>query len=387
MDITLADGIRSKHNCALPLPTPNLQPSGQLTYQTTVISRRKDTHKPQLRSNDTVQARENATTPEDSQPSVSTSSLRKELKSNWSYGKLSIAAGTIVATVTLAALIFLVIWYFKRERRAKRLRQLANQSQDPFFHSAVTLTEDSSKTLDDFLMKDVLPERTSLMFSRSRSPSVTFVIDEADRRNSTSKLYRNSYEASTNSLTKLDSLTRVSTDGTRPSLLASDLTKTTSNNSLQPASIGTPRASTCSTAPTTARSSQLWTTTTGTTVTELTSVSSRELTNSHTSSSIPSSCNATSGSGSSQLAAQTPNTSRTSSRISGRGHRPIQSPTRFFRQGSSPRKVEADSHRPCDTAVVAPVAEVAEPPKNSGQSPRLPSIPPTPSPLFRLSEA
>ncbi|KAJ5637629.1 hypothetical protein N7490_007508 [Penicillium lividum] len=158
---------------------------------------------------------------------------RKSKESSWTYAKKpSIAAATIIATVTLCAIIFLLIWYLKRrrQRRARRLFDMENRIDDPFNRSSLSLTEGTSKTLDEFLLKDVRPERTSLMFSRSRSPSFTFVVDENDCRNS-ARLYRGSYNASSNNLSKLNSLTRVSTDGTRPSMVLSDLIPMKSNSS------------------------------------------------------------------------------------------------------------------------------------------------------------
>lgn len=151
--------------------------------------------------------------------------------SNWTYAKKpSIAAATIIATITFFAIIFLLIWYLKR-RRAQKARQrlnMENQLEDPFNEPNLALTEDTSKSLDEFLLKDIEPERISLMFSRSRSPSFTFLVDENDRRNS-SRLYRGSYDTSSMSLSKLDFLTRVTTDGR--SMVLSELTSTTSNSS------------------------------------------------------------------------------------------------------------------------------------------------------------
>ncbi|KAJ5660055.1 hypothetical protein N7507_006506 [Penicillium longicatenatum] len=153
---------------------------------------------------------------------ATTKSSHKSIGSSWTYAKKpSIAAAIIIATTTFFALIFLLIWYLKkrRERRARQRLDMENQLEDPFNESSLALAEDTSKDLDRFLLRDLEPERTSLMFSRSRSPSFTFVIDEYDRRNPTSKLYRSSYDASSAmSLSKLDSLTRVSTDGPKPSV-------------------------------------------------------------------------------------------------------------------------------------------------------------------------
>ncbi|KAJ5880758.1 uncharacterized protein N7473_011811 [Penicillium subrubescens] len=209
-------------------------------------------------------------------------------------GKPSIAAATVLGVVTFAALLFLAIWYIRHKRRHRQHKSW-NQNQD-FGQSEITLGEDTSKTLDYFLMKDIPHERTSFMFSRSESPSITFVVEEAERSS-----LNKCYSPSTNSLSKIETITRISTDGARPSLLSSELTAMTSlqstaanDSSSKPAS-ATPRTSMSSsqlwttitsstecqsltsretTVPPTAESSQLWTTTTGST--ETGSVASRE---------------------------------------------------------------------------------------------------------------
>ncbi|KAJ5802474.1 uncharacterized protein N7503_004924 [Penicillium pulvis] len=158
-------------------------------------------------------------------------STHKPKGSSWTYAKKpSIAAATIIASVTFFAIVFLLIWYFKRKRQQKARQRLntENQLEDPFNVSSLVLNEDTSKSLDEFLLKDIEPERTSLMFSRSRSPSFTFVVDESYRRNPT-RLYRGNYDASSMDFSKLDSLTRVTTDGRSMGL--SELTPTTSSSS------------------------------------------------------------------------------------------------------------------------------------------------------------
>lgn len=158
-------------------------------------------------------------------------STHKPKESSWTYAKKpSIAAATIIASITFFAIVFLLIWYLKRRRQQKARQRLnmENQLEDPFNVSSLVLNEDTSKSLDEFLLKDIEPERTSLMFSRSRSPSFTFVVDENYRRTPT-RLYRGNYDASSMDLSKLDSLTRVTTDGR--SMVLSELTPTTSGSS------------------------------------------------------------------------------------------------------------------------------------------------------------
>ncbi|KAJ5379277.1 hypothetical protein N7509_012396 [Penicillium cosmopolitanum] len=159
--------------------------------------------------------------------------VTKSTQSEWGLDKGSIAAVVIISILTFACLAFLGYWYVARECKTRRRRRLrANDNQ--FDQSSLTLGEEASKALDEFLMKDVEPERTSIMFSRSRSPSITYAMDQADRPSS--KASRNSYEASLNSILRMDPLARESADGARPSFIISDLTdssgsKTTSSGS------------------------------------------------------------------------------------------------------------------------------------------------------------
>ncbi|KAJ5160451.1 uncharacterized protein N7482_007455 [Penicillium canariense] len=301
-------------------------------------------------------------------------------------GQPSIAAATVIGILVFAAFLFLAIWYIRRARRVRSLRNLQNHSQDPFSQSSVTLAEDTSKALEDFLMKDVRPERTSLMFSRSRSPSITFVVDDA-RRRSLSRLYRNSYDASTSSLSKLDTLTRVSADTSRPSFIVSELTATTQSTSntatLQASSnrdSATPRASMSmsSTVPTTIRSSQLWTTTTGTTANS--SLLSCDATSSQASPTMCHSSNSPPSSASSLARSYPSNASRASSRRSGQG--PPQFGVRLSYDSASARRYHVRSHsRSSQGTVVSPVTE---PGSSSSQCPSISSTPP---PGLRLSEA
>lgn len=292
-------------------------------------------------------------------------------------GKPSIAAATVLGVVTFAALLFLAIWYIRHNRR-RRQHKLLNQNQD-FGQSEITLGEDTSKTLDDFLMKDVPLERTSFMFSRSESPSITFVVDEAER-----SALNKCYSPSINSLSKIETITRISNDGARPSLLSSELTAAPSlqgtlanSSSSKPGSTGSaaPRASMSSsqlwttitsstecpsltsretTAPPTAGSSQVWTTTTGST--ETGSIASRE------------------------TQFRLSNGSRASGRLSAQGQ--PQGGIRLS-NGDNPglRRYHARerSQSPQSTVVGSPVAE-------SGDSlSQLPSVPSTPPAVFCLS--
>lgn len=305
----------------------------------------------------------------------------------WSSGKISIAAATVIGVITFAAFLFLAIWYIRREKRARRQRQLHNLNQDAFCPSSLSLAEETSRVLDEFLMKDIEPERTSLMFSRSRSPSMTFVVDNAEARSPTSRFYRTSYEASTNSLSKLDSLTRVSTEGTRPSLVVSETSQPQSKTSTQAPSSSSPRASVCSARATSPRSSQLYPTISATTntssktnttnTTEMSSIFSQGPTSSRTSTSAVRGANIPNTS----IPLPSTNTSRTSSQLSRSS--PRHSGGRVPRDGDKFRQGQVRSHRLSQSTVISGNEESLAP----SESPQLPSIPSTPSPLFRFSEA
>ncbi|KAJ6089527.1 hypothetical protein N7467_004743 [Penicillium canescens] len=117
----------------------------------------------------------------------------------WRYYKLSIAGAVILGTLTLAGLIFLLGWYIRRARQARRLRNRGSRESDHFGLSTVSLAR-TSKSIDAFLVKDADPERTSLMFSRSPSPSATIVLDDSEHRNSLAEVYRTSWNASASTL-------------------------------------------------------------------------------------------------------------------------------------------------------------------------------------------
>lgn len=293
-------------------------------------------------------------------------------------GKPSIAAATILGVV-FAALLFLAIWYIRHKRR-RRQHKLLTRNQD-FGQSETTLAPDTSRTLDDFLMKDVPLERTSLMFSRSESPSITFVVDEAERSG-----LNKCYSPSTNSLSKIETITRISTDGARPSLLSSEVTASTclqstsvKSSSSKPALTGsaTPRGS--------MSSSQLWTTITSST--ECPSLTSRETTVPPTAGSsqvwtTTAGSTETGSMNSQQSQARLSNGSRASSRLSAQGQ-----PQGGIRQSNGDntglRRYHAreQSRSSRGTVVAPPVAE-----SGSGNLSQLPSVPSISSAVFRFSE-
>ncbi|KGO74130.1 hypothetical protein PITC_021880 [Penicillium italicum] len=188
---------------------------------------------------------------------------------NGDYGKLAIATAAILGILTLGALIYFLVWYVRRRLRARRLRRQESHENEQFDQSAVSLAEDTSKTLDDFLMKDIQPERSSIMFSRSGSPSIAIVIDDADdadRCKSSSHPCLTKYGTSGSSSADTHTSTQILTQESGPDDMRSDQTQWSSSG--RRSSSTTPRASTSSSAIPTSRSSQIWTTTSASTPSE-----------------------------------------------------------------------------------------------------------------------
>ncbi|KAJ5957595.1 hypothetical protein N7501_011874 [Penicillium viridicatum] len=170
---------------------------------------------------------------------------------NGDYEKLAIATAAILGILTLGALIYLVSWYIRRRLRARRFRRQQSQGNDQFDQSAVSLAEDTSRTLDDFLMKDIQPERSSIMFNRSESgsPSITIIIDDtddADRCKSSPQPYLTKQDTTPSSSADTFTSTQTSTQESDPDDLRSDRTQWSSSG--QRSSSTTPRASTPSSA-------------------------------------------------------------------------------------------------------------------------------------------
>ncbi|KGO67710.1 hypothetical protein PEX1_010110 [Penicillium expansum] len=188
---------------------------------------------------------------------------------NWDYGKLAIATAAILGILTLGALIYLLVWYIRRRLRARRLHRQESHENDQFDQSAVSLAEDTSRTLDDFLMKDIQPERSSIMLSRSGSPSIAIVIDDADDVDHCKyppQPYLAKYSTSGSSSTDTHALTHISTQELGPDDIRSDQTQWSSSG--RRSSSTTPRASISSSAIPISRSSQTWTTTSASTPSE-----------------------------------------------------------------------------------------------------------------------
>ncbi|KAJ5158947.1 uncharacterized protein N7500_008598 [Penicillium coprophilum] len=177
------------------------------------------------------------------------------------YGKLAIATATILGILTLGALTYLLIWYVRRRLRAQRLYHQGSHENE-FDQSAVSLAEDTGRTLDDFLMKDIQPERNSIMFNRSRSPSITIIIDDPNTVRCKSPPRPSPIQHGTAASTSADpyTLTQIPTQESITDEPRSDLTQWSSSE--RRSSSTTPRASTSSSVVPTSGSSQIWTTTT-----------------------------------------------------------------------------------------------------------------------------
>ncbi|KAJ5226943.1 uncharacterized protein N7469_006949 [Penicillium citrinum] len=324
-----------------------------------------------------------------------TVTVAKSTKSEWTPGKGSIAAMVIMSLIVCGSLVYLVYWYVARECKGRRRHRL-KETENLFDESSLSLGLETSRTLDEFLMKDVEPERTSIMFSRSRSPSITYVVDGAEAGHRSSKASRNSYDASLNSLVKMDPLARVSTDETRPSFIVSELTDSSKDSSTQPPSNVTPHVSphtsprqsfTSSKVAPTSRSSQLWETTTAATVTtgdgagsifskDRTSHSS--LASSHTSNMLPSSASSVARS---RKAGSLP---RSSSRYSSQA--PTHSIPRVIDDSGESRRNHEKKHSSHSRSSMT-ISPIAESTGVSAQPQDFLFGPSSPPSLFRLSDA
>ncbi|KAJ5436806.1 hypothetical protein N7445_007691 [Penicillium cf. griseofulvum] len=242
---------------------------------------------------------------------------------HWDYGKLAIATASTLGVITLGALIYLLLWYAQRRLRARRLLHQESHENDQFDQSAVSLAEDTSRTLDDFLMKDIQPERTSIMFNRSRSPSITIIIDDADTVHCKSPLrpYLTQYDT-TSSFADTNTSQTLTRESSPDEPRSDQIQWSTSGRR---SSSTTPRASTSSSVIPTSGSSQIWITTTGTSEQTQTSSSEQRSSTSTPRASISSSVVRTAGS--SQVWTTTSAGTETFSLISQSSNYHTQSPT------------------------------------------------------------
>ena len=335
---------------------------------------------------------------------------------NWDYGKLAIATAAILGVLTLGALIYLLLWYVRRGLRARRLRRQEKEN-DQFDQSAVSLAEDTSRTLDHFLMKDIQPERSSIIFSRSRSPSINIVIDDADanRCKSSPQPYLTEHHTAASSSAVTHVLSQISTQKSGP-----DDPRTQWSSSGQRSSSTTPRASTSSSVVPASQSSQVWTTTSGSTPSEQTqSVSAQHSSTTTPRASISSSVVPTAGSSqvwtttsaetetfsllsqssnyshhpqspigpstsrSSQIYTRRSNASAASSRPSSGGI--LQSASRMFNEAEAARMAYSRNIDSVGSmSPTSPVSPVLVDVSADNKLPQWTSVPPTPFPFSQL---
>ncbi|OOG01102.1 hypothetical protein ASPCADRAFT_511914 [Aspergillus carbonarius ITEM 5010] len=111
---------------------------------------------------------------------------------HWSYKKSSIAAACIFTAITAMAFVFLAILSIRKIKRSweRHKRERLNYASSRY--SALCLLEDGHK-MDSTGSKQ--SSRASLMFSRSRSPSSTYVVEQEGT--SVTRVFRASKNVST----------------------------------------------------------------------------------------------------------------------------------------------------------------------------------------------
>lgn len=192
-------------------------------------------------------------------PIVSNGHFERKSAQKWIYEKLAVAATVILSILTFAALAYLLIWYLRR--LWARSHHWQSRENDLFGQSAVSLAEDTSKALDEFLMTDVYPQRTSIIGGTRRSPSITMVFEDA-YQDSPPHPYPTNHHAILTTMAEVNTQTNISTDESGPREPRSSMAQEAGSG--KRSSSSTPRASMSLMDPT-ARSPQMWTTTSGST--------------------------------------------------------------------------------------------------------------------------
>ncbi|PYH64757.1 uncharacterized protein BO88DRAFT_152297 [Aspergillus vadensis CBS 113365] len=111
---------------------------------------------------------------------------------HWSYQKSSLAAACIFTAVTVMALTFLAILSIKKAKRSWGRHKRENQDYSNSGYSALSLLEEGHK-MTATSSKQI--SRETLMFSRSRSPSSTYLIEQDGP--SVTRVYHTSKSVST----------------------------------------------------------------------------------------------------------------------------------------------------------------------------------------------
>ncbi|PYI03293.1 hypothetical protein BO78DRAFT_198866 [Aspergillus sclerotiicarbonarius CBS 121057] len=111
---------------------------------------------------------------------------------HWSYQKSSIAAACIFTAITVMAFIFLAILSVKKIKRSWERHKRERRNYAASRYSALSLFEDGHK-MDS--TRGNQTSRETLMFSRSRSPTSTYVVEQEGT--SVTRVFRASKSAST----------------------------------------------------------------------------------------------------------------------------------------------------------------------------------------------
>ncbi|CAI7627358.1 unnamed protein product [Penicillium bialowiezense] len=156
---------------------------------------------------------------------ISNFHYERESIQHWRYEKLAIAAISLLSILTFAGACYLMIWYFLR-RQARHRRHQEVHEHDMFSQSNVSLAEDTSKTLDEFLMTDVQPQRTSIIRGPGRSPSITMVFEDSYLDSPPHPYLAScdtSFSSSVTTLTAVNTLTPIATTDSGPSIPTSSM--------------------------------------------------------------------------------------------------------------------------------------------------------------------
>ncbi|KAL2004228.1 hypothetical protein VTN02DRAFT_5371 [Thermoascus thermophilus] len=164
-------------------PTSNTASTMSTTSETTTTS--------EPRSTTTSATTTSQTSTAFSTTSRVTATASRNPKSDGKLDKSAIAGASVFSGIALIALLFLGILYFRKARVAWKRRKQDGLSRATSRYSAVPLVEEDAATKAALAQTHGSQgsDRQSLMFSRSRSSSVTFAIDESQGPNSITRTY------------------------------------------------------------------------------------------------------------------------------------------------------------------------------------------------------
>lgn len=165
------------------------EPTSNTASTTSTTSETITTSDPQ--STTTAATTTSQTSTASSTTSTATATASGNPKSDGKLDKSAIAGASVFSGLALIALLFLGILYFRKARDAWKRRKQDGLSRATSRYSAVPLVEEDAATKAALAQNrgSQGSDRQSLMFSRSRSSSVTFAIDESQGRNSIARIY------------------------------------------------------------------------------------------------------------------------------------------------------------------------------------------------------